>query len=89
MQNFTSVGVRVYFLAAKTKVAPLKGLSIERLEPLGCLLLIDLIDQVKGAIDDRVMLTDFKCWSDSEVTLCWINGKSKRWKTWIEIESLR
>ena len=79
----------MYFLAAKTKVAPLKVLSIPCLELLECVSFIDLIDQVKGAIDDRVMLTDVKCWSDSEVTLCWINGKSKRWKTWIEIESLR
>ena len=47
-------------------------------------MLIDLIDQVKGAIDGRVMLTDVKCWSDSEVALCWIKGRGKRWKLWVE-----
>ena len=84
LQIFTSIGIRVYFLAAKTKVAPLKELSIARLELLGCVLLIHLIDQVKCAINGRVMLTDVKCWSDSEVALYWIKGRGKRWKPWVE-----
>ena len=24
------------------------------------------------------------CWSDSTVSLCWIRGKEKTWKAWIE-----
>ena len=24
------------------------------------------------------------CWSDSEVTLCWIRGKKRSWEPWVE-----
>ena len=32
------------------------------------------------------MLTEGKCSSDSEVSLCWIKGRSKdeRWTPWVE-----
>ena len=27
---------------------------------------------------------DIFCWTDSEVALCWVNGKEKSWEPWIE-----
>ena len=50
---------KVFFLASKTKVTPLKVLSIPHLELLGCV-------------------------TDSDVVLCWIKGKEKCWKPWVE-----
>jgi hypothetical protein len=29
-------------------------------------------------------LHDIFCWTDSEVALCWVNGKEKSWEPWIE-----
>lgn len=80
----SSNGVKVSFLCAKTKVAPLKALTIPRLELLGCVLLSNLIRDVKGALVSRVIINRVYCWTDSKVALCWIKGKEKMWKPWVE-----
>ena len=84
LQIKTAIGIRVCFLAAKPKVAPLKEMTIPRLELLGCVLLSDLIQQVNLAICERVAINRKFYWTDSEVALCWIKGKTRRWKPWVE-----
>ena len=84
LQIRTSFGIRVHFLTSKTKVAPLKQVSIARLELLGCVLLSELVNQVLSALEKRISLKSVKCWSDSQVALCWIRGKTKHWKSWVE-----
>ena len=80
----TSVGMRVNFLASKNKVAPLKSLSIPRLELSGCVLLSKLLSDIMVAIGKRFVIDNVFCWTDSEVVLCWIKGKEKCWKPWVE-----
>ena len=77
-------GVTVSFLASKTKVAPLKKLTIPRLELLGCLLLSKLIKEVLEGVNSRIEVDDIYCWSDLKVALCWIKGIEKSWKAWVE-----
>ena len=75
LQIQTSIGIRVCFLAAKTKVAHFKEVTIPRLVLLGCVLLSDLIRQVDVAIFKRVLSDKKLCWTDSEVALCWLKEK--------------
>ena len=79
-----SSDVKLSFLTSKTKVAPMKPSSVPRLEVLGCLLLSQLITGVALAVSSRVCVDGTFCWTDSEVTLCWVKGKEKCWKPWLE-----
>ena len=76
--------VKVSFLTSKTKVAPLKKLTIPRLELLGCLLLSRLIKEVLEGLASRIDVGNIYCWSDLKVALCWIQGKEKSWKALVE-----
>ena len=40
--------------------------------------------EIKEAIRSRVLIDDTYCWTDSDVVLCWIKGKEKCWKPWLE-----
>ena len=70
----------VSFLCAKTNVAPLKKLSISRLELLGCVLLSKGLKDVLVALKRRASIDSVYCWLDSEVALCWVKGKENCWK---------
>ena len=71
-------------MSAKTKVAPLKMLSIPHLELLGCILLSKVLKDVLVVLKGRVSVDSVCCWWDSKVALCWMKGKEKRWKPWVE-----
>ena len=58
----TTLGTRVSLLCAKTKVTPLKKLSIPRFD--GCI-------SLKGRVSIDCV---YYCW-DSEVAFCWVKGK--------------
>ena len=80
----TTFGIRVSLLVSKTKVTPLKKLSMPRLELLSCVLLSKLLNEVLSIVTKRICVNNICCWSDSEVALCWIKDKEKSWRPWIE-----
>ena len=83
-QAETGSGTISRIITSKTKVAPIKKLSIPHLELLSCLLLSELMSNL-CELQQHVIIVDRKyLWSASEVALAWMKGEGKIWKPWVQ-----
>ena len=72
-----SQGVEVNLWAGKCRVAPMKDLSIPRLELLACVLLSKLVVSVINAGRLEVQVRNVFCWTDGQIAVCGSDNQIK------------
>ncbi|UYV65348.1 hypothetical protein LAZ67_3004018 [Cordylochernes scorpioides] len=77
----TDDGVSVKLLASKTKLAPIRKMSIPRLELCAALLLTRLMKYIMEELN--IKMESATCWSDSTIVLSWLRTMSRNLPTFI------
>lgn len=74
--------IMINLLISKSKVAPLRAVTLLRLELCGALLLANLTKAVVSSMPQLVINKKY-FYSDSKIVLSWIASTPNRWKTFV------
>ncbi|XP_075157839.1 uncharacterized protein LOC142231104 [Haematobia irritans] len=73
--------VCINLLTSKSRVAPVKSLSIPKLELCGAALLADVVESVVPSM--KVTNYEIYKWTDSTIVLAWLRKPACHWKTFV------
>ncbi|GFT22873.1 integrase catalytic domain-containing protein [Trichonephila clavipes] len=72
---------KVSILTSKSRVAPIRVISIPRLELCACVLLAQLVKKIRSTL--RLNISDIVLHTDSTIALAWLNTPANRLKTFV------
>ena len=80
-----SGNISIKFVTAKSRVVPLKkSFTIPRLELLGNFILSKLMSTVYDSLCNEIVISNYFCWTDSQISLSWIKAIKQEFKTFVE-----
>ncbi|GBN40103.1 hypothetical protein AVEN_232305-1 [Araneus ventricosus] len=72
---------KVNILASKSRVAPIRVISIPRLELYACVLLAQLVQKIRSSL--KLEISDIVLHTDSTIALAWLNTPANHMKPFI------
>lgn len=81
--SYSDGTVSCNLVTSKSRIAPVKIVTLPRLELCAMLLLSKLIERLMSVLDKKITLTSVNLWSDSEVSLAWIKSHASRWHIFV------
>lgn len=80
---YTNGQISSNLVSSKSRVAPLKVVSLPRLELCAMLLLSKLITKLIAIFKDHINPKFVVLWTDSQIALHWIASHSSKWNTFV------
>ncbi|XP_030748228.1 uncharacterized protein LOC115876558 [Sitophilus oryzae] len=81
--SYPNEKVSCFLITSKSRVAPIREITIPRLELCGAHLLSTLITKVRSVLIERLSFDSVNLWTDSEIVLAWLHSYPSRFQVFV------